>query len=313
MEEDEGQEIDPQRLNKFKVLALASASKTGDFGIITKDVIKMIAAGDVYVLLSLAQTNTTFAQLMRSEDVWRALFSKDFPEDYLFCGGELPFYIVTNGHPLETYVTIDPLDKCAWKRFYLWTRELYGGLRNKQATLMQFRLPDVNAQLSWMLLVAISVIYNVQKAFTKRHALYPRDYVYKTVASLNLPWTWKYLAATQTLRNVRDPVFSHDDTGGDTYYIPKIDLANLNLGDISNTTTLFNEDDALEFIQFATQHGARWGGNRNFNSIFYTLANIHDTRCVTSLGFLMPKRMPYTFAFPRGIWMPFMVLYTKHL
>jgi len=321
MEEDEEQEIDQQRVNKFKVLALASASKTGDFGIITKDVIKMIAAGDVYVLLSLAQTNTTFAQLMRSEDVWRALFSKDFPEDYLFCGGELPFYIVTNGHPLEKYVTIDPLDKCAWKRFYLWTRELYGGLRNKQATLMKYHLPDVNAQLSWIFLVIIALLAkNPVSGFLKTvWRQNERNNVCKTVMDLNLPWTRKYLLATQTSTNVRDPFFSHDDVGGPTYYIPKTDLGQTN----SSPTTLFDEDDANEFHQFMmTQYGRdpRYEGHdaydvfvRPYYYLFYTLANVHDTRCVTSMGFLFPKRMPYPLTFRSGIWMPYMVIFKEYL
>jgi hypothetical protein len=324
MEEDEGREIDQQRVNKFKVLALASASKTGDFGIITKDVIKMIAAGDVYVLLSLAQTNTTFAQLMRSEDVWRALFSKDFPEDYLFCGGELPFYIVTNGHPLEKYVTIDPLDKCAWKRFYLWTRELYGGLRNKQATLMQFRLPDVNAQLSWMLLVMLSLISRqTMDSFPKMIWLAEqRSNVYKTVADLNLPWTWKYLSATQTSANVRDPVFSHDDGGGDAFHIPKTNLSLLNIGQTSSTIALFDEDDSKEFHQFMMKHfsqDSRFDDIhydrlcKPYSFLFYTLANVHDTRCVTSMEFLLPQRMPSRLRFRRGIWMPYMAIFKQHI
>jgi len=320
MEEDEGEEIDQQRVNTFKVLALASASKTGDFGIITKDVIKMIAAGDVYVLLSLAQTNTTFAQLMRSEDVWRALFSKDFPEDYLFCGGELPFYIVTNGHPLEKYVTIDPLDKCAWKRFYLWTRELYGGLRNKQATLMKYHLPDVNAQLSWIFLVIIALLAK-NPTSTGMDTLWnydERNNVYKTVIDLNLPWTRKYLLATQTSTNVRDAFFSRDNAGwGFATYIPKTDLGQTN----SSPTTLFDEDDADEFHQFMMTQFSRdpyYRGAydvfvRPYYHLFYTLANVHDTRCVTSMGFLFPKPMPYPLTFRTGIWMPYMVTFKNHL
>lgn len=113
-----------------------------------KDLQIHVAKLDAGGLLKLAQTSRFFAELARNDNVWKDLFERDFPHDYKYCKGVLPFFVITEDHPfyvqgmldynyipspkVEQLNPFEPIDRVigvvrdpGWKRFYLHTRLEY--------------------------------------------------------------------------------------------------------------------------------------------------------------------------------------------
>ncbi len=98
------------------------------FDFLPKGLQALIAKMDAGGLLSLAQANRMFADIARNDQVWKDLFQRDFPHDWKYCQGELPFFVITEDHPLWQPGFINENDKSGWKRFYLNTRQLYADI-----------------------------------------------------------------------------------------------------------------------------------------------------------------------------------------
>lgn len=91
------------------------------FNLLPKDWQRVIAKTTPGTLMLMARTSKMFAELARMESIWKHFFERDFPREWKFCGGELPFFVLTDQHIfyLEGDNTVEYEDKTAWKRFYL--------------------------------------------------------------------------------------------------------------------------------------------------------------------------------------------------
>lgn len=89
------------------------------FNRLPKDVQGIIASVNVGVLMNMAQLSKLFANLARQDWLWKRFFARDYPKEFAFCKGELPFYVLTQDHPFWTPGRVKPEDEPAWKRFYL--------------------------------------------------------------------------------------------------------------------------------------------------------------------------------------------------
>jgi MYND finger len=112
-------------LSKRVRLALAERG----FSFLPEDVQRLIAQVDVPTLMSLAPTNKMFAELASSNHIWQYFFERDFPEDYGYRNGQIPFY-VTDANDISIRGVDYNRDSAivipqAWKREYLRTRLYY--------------------------------------------------------------------------------------------------------------------------------------------------------------------------------------------
>lgn len=97
------------------------------FSRMPKDWQKAIARTSPGVLMILARTSKMFAELAREETTWQYFFQRDFPREWKFCKGQLPFFVMRPGHPFyrESDEFVPAEDATAWKRFYLNTAYEY--------------------------------------------------------------------------------------------------------------------------------------------------------------------------------------------
>lgn len=79
------------------------------FETLPRDIQKIIASVNAGTLMNLARTSLLFQDIGNQEWVWKQMFQRDFPKEFDFCRGELPFFAKTN----------QDKDKPLWKRFYL--------------------------------------------------------------------------------------------------------------------------------------------------------------------------------------------------
>lgn len=77
---------------------------------------QIIATTDAGVLMTLAQMSPLFLDLTRQEWVWREMFRRDYPSDFEFCRGKVPFFVLSENHP---FYNGQPIHGNAWKRYYL--------------------------------------------------------------------------------------------------------------------------------------------------------------------------------------------------
>lgn len=90
------------------------------------DVIKIIATMTPGTLMKLALTmNSFFVELARDDNVWQRLYRRDFPHDYAFCRGVLPFFVLEPTHPFYMPGSVSKFDPSPWKRYYLHTAYNY--------------------------------------------------------------------------------------------------------------------------------------------------------------------------------------------
>lgn len=102
-------------------------NKLGLYGFffLPPEIQKIIAQVNAATLLKLGQVDKFFADLARRDQIWKDLFQKDFPHDWKYCQGELPFFVLTEDHPLWQPRFVKDFDSSGWKRFYLHTRWMY--------------------------------------------------------------------------------------------------------------------------------------------------------------------------------------------
>lgn len=108
-------------------LSETEKNKLGLYGFffLPPEIQKIIAQVNAATLLKLGKVDRFFADLARRDQIWKDLFQKDFPHDWKYCQGELPFFVLTEDHPLWQPGLINEFDKSGWKRFYLHTRWMY--------------------------------------------------------------------------------------------------------------------------------------------------------------------------------------------
>lgn len=125
----------------------------GNFDVFNYDLKKLLASVDAGVLMNLAQTARLFADIARQESVWRNMFARDYPRDWEFCRGELPFFVVNNGHPLQDVLNADNIETAhkqpGWKRYYLYTANEYRRivddfLKWNARSLIEKNVPSIN-------------------------------------------------------------------------------------------------------------------------------------------------------------------------
>lgn len=98
---------------------------SGSLNVFPREIRKMIVYMNAGTLMSMARAHRLWRDLARNENVWRAMYERDFPHDWAFCGGELPFFVLEPTHPLWDTRMVAPEDATAWKRFYLQTASRY--------------------------------------------------------------------------------------------------------------------------------------------------------------------------------------------
>lgn len=78
---------------------------------------------DGLTALNLFQVSKFFAQFAQNEIVWRSKVQREIPNEFKFCGGELPCFILTTNHPWYAGQHLD--GESGWRRFYLHLRHMY--------------------------------------------------------------------------------------------------------------------------------------------------------------------------------------------
>lgn len=93
---------------------------------IPEDLLRIIAKMTPGTLMKLARTmDPFFISLAREDRVWQEMFRRDFPKDYEFCRGVLPFYVLEPTHPFYTPDSVSKSASSPWKRYYLRTAKEY--------------------------------------------------------------------------------------------------------------------------------------------------------------------------------------------
>ena len=78
---------------------------------------------DASTALHLFQVSKFFAEFAQNETVWRYRVAREIPNEFKFCGGELPCFILTRNHPWYADQNLD--GSSGWRRFYLHLRHMY--------------------------------------------------------------------------------------------------------------------------------------------------------------------------------------------
>lgn len=86
-------------------------------GLVPPDIQKMIAYSTAGTLMKLARVNKFFYALASDDHVWKRMFARDYPEDFAFCRGELPFFILTRDHPCICQGAFPNLKTCLGNAF----------------------------------------------------------------------------------------------------------------------------------------------------------------------------------------------------
>lgn len=120
-EEEDGQIKDAKLRYTFMTPRDREQLAGGAFNEMPKEWRILIAQVSVGTLMTLGPTSRLFADLARNDNVWQEFFKRDFPSEWEFCTGQLPFFVLTPDHVLSTESTEGP----AWKRYYLHTELQY--------------------------------------------------------------------------------------------------------------------------------------------------------------------------------------------
>lgn len=96
-------------------------------GLMPQDWQKVIAKTTPGILMILARTSKMFADIANLESVWKDFFRRDFPKEWNFCKGRLPFFVLDKRHIfyIEGGKSVPRKDENPWKRFYLNTAFQY--------------------------------------------------------------------------------------------------------------------------------------------------------------------------------------------
>jgi hypothetical protein len=76
-------------------------------------------------LMRLARANHLFNEIASNDIVWERMVARDYPNDFAFCRGNLPFFVLTVDHPFYVPGCIYEFERMPWKRFYLRLEDLY--------------------------------------------------------------------------------------------------------------------------------------------------------------------------------------------
>lgn len=76
-------------------------------------------------LMRLARANNLFNGIASNDIVWERMVARDYPNDFAFCRGKLPFFVLTRDHPFYVPGCIYEFERMPWKRFYLRLEDLY--------------------------------------------------------------------------------------------------------------------------------------------------------------------------------------------
>lgn len=286
-------------LTEVRAEALRRTSEyNGAFERVQQDVIRMIAATDVFALLKLARTNRYFTKLMREERTWQALFQKTFPVDFAFCNGQLPLYVVTEeNHPFSNFFQVYPYDRPGWKRFYLKTRDNYHRTysevnRNRERPLFERQYEEVmemlngefgTAQIVWRFLWMFKTLIDGKHEISTSVQAYST--VLQNLAELRREHRWiePYLAAMPTQGN--DSILMIDKFliihQGRTHQ--RIPLMTEN---VYRRDPLFTAQHRKLFEQLCTERIPTYTETiYDFMRTYDVLARTYSTRCVTSMNY----------------------------
>jgi hypothetical protein len=78
------------------------------FETLPRDLQTIIASINAGTLMNLARTSLLFADIGNQEWVWKQMFQRDFPKEFVFCRGRAFFFNIRGSR-----------DKLNWKGFYL--------------------------------------------------------------------------------------------------------------------------------------------------------------------------------------------------
>lgn len=99
-------------------------------GLVPPGLQKQIAQATPGTLMKLARVNKFFYAVASDDEVWKMMFARDYPNDFAFCRGNLPFFVLTVDHPFYVPGCIYEFERMPWKRFYLTLETIYRRLAN---------------------------------------------------------------------------------------------------------------------------------------------------------------------------------------
>lgn len=323
---DENSEEVKRRKRVFEIY-----STKGDLQVIFNDLIKLIVTNDVFVLLRLGQTNKFFRDFMRMDEVWQTIFKKDFPVDYAFCNGQLPFYVVTEkNHPFYPHMgsslQINPLDQSGWKRFYFHTRRnyhdsfqavngtamLYSFQEQYRRMMIILNSPSGTAQIVWRFFLIIAMQGSRHRNDLLRIPPTARIRIYEIITYMaragRFEWLRAYLAAIPSIQeSMNIPVFEMRDI----FMISSNDQA-------PSQIPAMDQNEYKKDTLFLAEHRddfQRWCDARlkvypekvyDCMRTFDLLAKTYNHRCITSMNYYHYDAR--TDASSRSLAMPYMAM-----
>jgi hypothetical protein len=90
------------------------------FETLPRDLQTIIASINAGTLMNLARTSLLFADIGNQEWVWKQMFQRDFPKEFVFCRGRAFFFNIRGSR-----------DKLNWKGFYLNVAKEYFDISKK--------------------------------------------------------------------------------------------------------------------------------------------------------------------------------------
>jgi hypothetical protein len=242
-----------------------------------KDLQALIAKMDAGGLLSLAQANRMFADIARNDQVWKDLFQRDFPHDWKYCQGELPFFVITEDHPLWQPGFINENDKSGWKRFYLHTRELYGYFIpvpydsslsfNDRYTEYQKGKHEqiVINHCSYLFVCLMAYLFKGRGAFDFRiltPTIICSEFITNSLVGGTLDWLKNYVRGSFAFFNNQKNYFYKYTRSREniTYFFN-------NQNDKKELFKLFNEEDKESFVAFLNARAERSGIFKGFDGL----------------------------------------------
>ena len=175
-------------------------------GLVPPDVQKMIAYSTAGTLMKLARVNKFFYALASDDNVWKRMFARDYPEDFAFCRGELPFFILTRDHPLYLPGSIPEFENMPWKRFYLKIEHEYRVFARilqdqlvEMSVLPQYRQRDLIMSIDVNIAGARAIYHWVRDVTRKRAEIWTKEHSFSYRASLAWLFIRGFVALTQTV------------------------------------------------------------------------------------------------------------------
>jgi len=265
-----------------------------DFSMLPRDVQVLIAKMTPGTLMNLAQARPTeilrdgrrvpsvFVIAAREDNTWREFFQRDYPHDWEFCRGTLPFYVLDTTHPFYSENQILERDASPWKRFYFHTARLYrlsvkmfikvygAFLNNAGITVLTYRNATQNEIYLWFHRVIAKVHleewdYRAALASSFLEVLFsfifPNGFLWDDVDQLleltnttNLKWIWLYIQHAHPL-SYKPEGNDHKDVFHDDYQHSVNEL-------IVNTDIQMDDENLREDWQRYNTENPNWRNGR---------------------------------------------------